>query len=232
MTRRIGFLDLWRSAAVWAMVVYHFLFTMRNFGYLSDAVLFSTPLNIFQKLICTSFIFISGVSCGLSRSNVRRGLRVLLAAAVVTAGSLLVQDPIKFGILHFLGIAMLIWAYLGKYLLKIPRFLAPVLWLSLYALTYIWISRTPVSAGWLFPLGFIRSDFYSADYFPIFPWIFLFFLGAWASGELKHLSSWKFLSREYHPALVWTGRNSLLIYLIHQPIFYGIFYLIGILSTN
>lgn len=229
MSGRIPFLDLWRSAAVWAMVVYHFLFTTRNFGYLSDAVLFSTPMNILQKLICCSFIFISGVSCGLSRSNFKRGLRTLLAAAVVTAGSLLVNDPIKFGILHFMGFAMLIWALCGETLKKLPRFLAPVLWIALFALTAVWTVRTPVTVGWLFPLGFYRPDFYSADYFPLFPWIFLFFLGAWASKEFKRRASGRFLSRDYPETLLWAGRHSLLVYLLHQPIFYGGFYLLGIL---
>ena len=33
--------------------------------------------------------------------------------------------------------------------------------------------------GWLFPLGIHRADFFSADYFPLFPWIFLFFCGTY-----------------------------------------------------
>lgn len=49
--------------------------------------------------------------------------------------------------------------------------------------------------GWLFPLGIHRADFFSADYFPLFPWIFLFFcgtyIGRWAGTASSglHLSS-------------------------------------------
>ena len=75
-------------------------------------------------------------------------------------------------------------------------------------------------------LGFTAPGFYSADYFPLFPWLFLFLVGTALGGWcLEHRES-KILTASLPGALTWPGRYSLLIYVLHQPVLYGVSYLI------
>ena len=64
-------------------------------------------------------------------------------------------------------------------------------------------------------------DFYSTDYFALLPWLFLF----WA-GYFLHFCMGRQrmepLRRSVCPALGWMGRHSLLLYLLHQPVIYGV----------
>ena len=61
------------------------------------------------------------------------------------------------------------------------------------------------------------------DYFPILPWIFLFIAGYFLNRILK-ARGWdeKFFARGNVPVLNWLGRHTLPIYLIHQPVLYGL----------
>lgn len=72
-------------------------------------------------------------------------------------------------------------------------------------------------------LGFYPFGFFSTDYFPLIPWLFLF----WAGFYLHHLvertaQSLRPLRRSVCPPLGWLGRNSLMLYLLHQPVIYGV----------
>ena len=72
-------------------------------------------------------------------------------------------------------------------------------------------------------LGFYPFGFFSTDYFPLIPWLFLF----WAGFYLHHLAertaqSLRPLRRSVCPPLGWLGRNSLMLYLLHQPVIYGV----------
>ena len=72
-------------------------------------------------------------------------------------------------------------------------------------------------------LGFYPVGFFSTDYFPLTPWLFLF----WAGFYLHHLAertaqSLRPLRRSVCPPLGWLGRNSLMLYLLHQPVIYGV----------
>ena len=70
-------------------------------------------------------------------------------------------------------------------------------------------------------LGFPPADFYSTDYFSLLPWNFLYLCGYelhWilkAAGVLDN----PILKKEIRP-LAFMGRNSLVIYLLHQPVLY------------
>lgn len=70
-------------------------------------------------------------------------------------------------------------------------------------------------------LGFYPLGFFSTDYFPLLPWLFLF----WAGFYLYHLigrERMKPLRRLVCPPLGWLGRHSLVLYLLHQPVIFGV----------
>ncbi|MCL2343848.1 MAG: DUF1624 domain-containing protein [Firmicutes bacterium] len=233
MRKRVELLDLWRTAAIVCMVVYHLLYDLYSFRVISPEAMFSPGLNIFERCIAGSFILLAGVSSRFSRSNIKRGLITLGCAMAVTLVSVLVGDPILFGVLHFLGCAMLLYGLLGKFFEKIPKYAAPILYLALFSAAY-WViyyktQYTLVGVKFLFPLGLTAAGFYSADYFPLIPWFFLFLLGSWLGGiliELRKNREVRLLNVSVPPALTWPGRHSLLIYMLHQPVLYGAVWLI------
>ena len=69
--------------------------------------------------------------------------------------------------------------------------------------------------------GFLPFDFYSTDYFALLPWLFLFWAGYFLHGVVGR-ARMEPLRRSVCPALGWMGRHSLLLYLLHQPVIYGV----------
>lgn len=226
MKRRFDLLDAWRSLAVLLMVVYHFLYDLALFGVITWRQMFCTPLNVMQKFICCSFILLAGASARFSRSNLRHGLVVLAAGVVVEIGALVGGQTIRFGVLMLLGWSMVIWHFAGRYLQKLPGAVLAAGSLALYFLTDWWTGTVSVSVAWLYPLGLPGPGFTSADYFPLLPWLFLFLAGTALGGWcLEHRDS-RLLAAPLPRAMTFPGRHSLIIYLLHQPVLYGISYLI------
>lgn len=79
--------------------------------------------------------------------------------------------------------------------------------------------------GFLFPLGLHPLIFASADYYPLLPWIFLFLAGYWLGVAFLQRRAPEFCYREHLSALGWIGRHALIIYLVHQPVVYGVLWL-------
>ena len=226
MRRRFDVLDAWRTLAIVLMVAYHFLYDLYIFGVISADRLFSAPLNVLERFICCSFILLAGASARFSRNNLRHGLVVLGAGLVVEIGAAVAGQTIRFGVLMLLGSSMVLWHFLGKGLQRFPGWSVAAGSGVLFFAARWWTGRTAVSVPWLYPLGFISLGFYSADYFPLLPWFFLFLTGTALGGWcLAHREN-RLLTVSLPGALTWPGRHSLIIYVLHQPVLYGISYLI------
>ena len=226
MRRRFDVLDAWRTLAIVLMTAYHFLYDLYIFGVISADQLFSAPLNVLERFICCSFILLAGASARFSRNNLRHGLVVLGAGLVVEIGAAVAGQTIRFGVLMLLGSSMVLWHFLGKGLQRLPGWSVAAGSGILFFAARWWTGRTAVSVPWLYPLGFISPGFYSADYFPLLPWFFLFLTGTALGGWcLAHREN-RLLTVSLPGALTWPGRHSLIIYVLHQPVLYGISYLI------
>ena len=70
-------------------------------------------------------------------------------------------------------------------------------------------------------LGFMPKDFFSTDYFPLLPWLFLFWVGYFLH-QLAGRAGMEPLRRSVCPPLGWMGRHSLVLYLLHQPVILGV----------
>lgn len=226
MRRRFDVLDVWRTLAIVLMAAYHFLYDLYIFGVISANQLFSAPLNVLERFICCSFILLAGASARFSRNNLRHGLVVLGAGLVVEIGAAVAGQTIRFGVLMLLGSSMVLWHFLGKGLQKLPGWSVAAGSGVLFFAARWWTGRTAVSVPWLYPLGFTAPGFYSADYFPLLPWFFLFLTGTALGGWcLAHREN-RLLAVRLPGVLTWPGRHSLIIYVLHQPVLYGISYLI------
>ena len=232
MKKRYELIDLWRTAALITMLAYHFIYDLGTFGFITRAQVFSFWPQALQRFTCYSFIIISGISCRFSHSNARRGLMTFSCGVVVGIIASRSGLPIRFGILHLLGISMLVYAAVEKPLRRIPGFVAPVLWLGLFVALKLLIARAPeVESKFLFPFGLVYPGFFSSDYFPIFPWLFLFLAGTWLGGQIAD-DKLPWLSAPIPRQLTWPGRHTLVIYMAHQPILYGICWLFAQFFQN
>ncbi len=237
-TKRICLLDEIRGAAVLCMIFYHTFYTL--------ATIFSIPfayrvLAIFEPIdpyFATIFIVISGIVSQLSRSNLKRGLKLAAVSVVVTLVTyfLFPQDVILFGILHFLAFAMIWYGLTAKWREKIP------LWLGLTACAvltfcFAWVEHGKFAAvlplpavlyktNLLFPLGMYSETFYSADYFPILPWIFVFLFGTYLGRLAKAGKFPAFTYKSRVPFLSFIGKHALWIYILHQPVIFSIAWIV------
>lgn len=208
-SKRIDILDGWRTLAVLFMIVWHLLFDLRQQG-IGEIVPTYYPWRLLRCAAVHSFLFLAGLSCTLSKNNLRRGRKLCICAMAVSLVMLLIGDPVIFGILHLMALCTLLWAWWkpgGNVYLAL-------LCLALFAALYPWLPSVRVDFDWLFWLGLRSEEFYSADYYPLFPWGLLFFAGAFAGEWLCPRLSGITLPRWF----TWPGRTALWIYALHQPV--------------
>ncbi len=225
--KRIEVLDVWRSLAILLMVTYHILYDLYAFGVLGREAVFSPGPMAIRFAAVGSFMLISGMVVRFSHNSLRRGAIVFCCGLLVSLVMHFVGEPVQFGVLHNLGTMMMAYGIISPRV-KTPRGMwFPVVCIAVFALTYYLNDTVRVNTDLLVPLGLYPAGFYSADYYPLFPWSMVFALGVWLGG---YLPEWQeklpLLRRNCHPALSFAGRHSLLIYLAHQPIFYGICWLL------
>ena len=199
------------------MIVWHFLYDLASAGLVPETLLQSPVMELARYAVAGSFIAISGVCAHLSKRPFRRGLAVLGAALIVTAATYLFGAPVFWGILHLLGVCMLLYAAVRKRWEALPGIYACGAALLIFALTFMLPIRVRVGVPFLFPVGLRTAAFASADYYPLLPWGALFFAAAAAAERLGDMPP----ERKYASApraLVWMSRRSLFIYLVHQPV--------------
>ena len=222
---RIELLDAWRATAVIVMVFWHLCWDLAMFGTIPERAMFEQPMLGVRYYIICSFVLLSGISCRFSRSNARRGLQTLLCAAIITLVMYFFGDPVWFGVLHLLGCCMLLYAWLGKWFEKLPEIPAAAACLALFLVLHRICYGVRVTVPWLWMFGFRTREFYSSDYYPLFPWLFLFLTGTVLGGRIRRSAgAWKDL--RVPAPLRWIGQHALWIYMLHQPVLMGALYLV------
>ena len=177
---------------------------------------------LFKNNYGAVFLLISGVSVTLGNHPVKRGLQVFccgLLCTAATAGMYFLGFAgkdiiIYFGVLQCLGCCMMLWHLFRRAKSRLLLVLAA----AMVGLG-LWLRGVGFSFPWLTVLGFAPYGFASSDYFPLFPNLGYFLIGA-VLGRKLYAEKISRFPRENPPAkfLQWMGRNSLLIYLLHQPI--------------
>ena len=220
---RVWELDFFRGICMIGVVIVHIIFDLQYFmGCQID-----TPLlfDIIQKYGSLLFILISGICVTLGHRSVKRGLIVFGCGMLITVVTYMVTgsdtDMVWFGILHLLGICMLLYPLLKSFSNRALIFIA----ILIIAVGY-WFHTFSIPVKWFFPFGLISPEFGSGDYFPIFPnlgyFIIGILLGRTVYREKKSILPKVKTSNPAIRAFSFLGRHSLWIYLGHQPIVYGI----------
>ncbi len=241
-SRRIHLLDEIRGFAIVCMVFFHAFYTM---SFMFRWEIGSVLLEFFmpaEPFFAALFILISGISSHLSHSNALRGARLAAVAALLTLVTVLLDklfgmtgSAIYFGILHLLSAGMLLYAAIDRYFEKIPAWVTAPVCALLFAFTYnaqygtlgfgaisVELPDELVGQMAMYPFFTNARGFVSSDYFPIFPWIFIFFVGAALGRYFKQGKIPEFFYRSHFKPFAYCGRHSLVIYLAHQPIIYGV----------
>lgn len=226
---RIYGLDTLRGVCVVLMSLFHLGYDLHFFSGMPQWVVFNPLMTIFQIASSWGFILLAGLSSRLSRSNLRRGALVLLGGAAVSGITYLWGDFVRFGILQFLGCAMVLYGLTHRLWERLPKALAPVLYLALFIAAFLTLPRV-MDVPHLYALGIITPGFRSADYYPLFPWFFWFLLGSWLGGFVKEGRTPPALEGLRQRQLEFLGRHALAAYFIHQPVMIMLCAVIGPLA--
>ncbi len=241
--KRYHLLDNIRGLTLLSMICYHGAWDLVYLFGLNLSWYDKMPGYIWQQSICWIFIFLSGFCLQLGHHPFKRGIIVSAAGLLVTAVTVLFmpEERVIFGVLTLIGAAMIITAVLRSVLEKIPSSVGMIIAILLFFLfrnVNEWtfgfeafsFGQIPEALRHSWILTFLGSPmygFYSTDYFSIIPWLFLFLSGYYFYDIMDRKQWLKQLTRGEHSPLAWLGRHSLEIYLIHQPVLYGLFSLIA-----
>ena len=239
MAKRLHLLDAFRGFLMLNMIAYHGMWDLVYLFGVKAQWYSGTPKYLWQQFICWSFILLSGFCWVLSRSHLRRGALVFGGGVIISlvTSILMPENRIIFGVLTCIGSCMLLMIPLEKLLKKIPAGVGLALSFAAFLLTRNFPAGTVGFEGLVLGtlpeglyrnyltayLGFPAPDFFSTDYFSLIPWLFLFVTGYFLF-RLLDVLGWNqaLFGRGRVPVLNAIGRNSLLIYLLHQPALYGI----------
>ena len=238
---RYYLIDSLRGVALLFMIFYHALWDIINiFGVGADW--FTPSLEyMLQRFICMSFIMLSGFCSQIGRHPYRRALILIGASAVIFAVTLIFMPTniIVFGVLTLLGVCSALIKPLEKLLRRIDAYLGfgifTVLFLATEWVNYGFLGLPGFGVylpEWLYAnyftafFGFAHEGFISADYFPIFPWIFVFIMGYFVYRIFSENGLLRLLRSPRIKPLEWIGRKTLIIYMLHQPVIYGALYVI------
>lgn len=233
-SRRLPILDTLRGFALVSMVGYHLCYNLDDIFGVFLPWYHTTGAWIWQLFTSGAFLLLAGMCTHLSGKPLRRALRTGIAALGITCVTLVFMPDrhILFGILHCIAACQLIFMAAERFFRGVRPRLGLLLCVLLYIVTfglargYLFFGPFSVplpqwygSAG-MFVLGFPSASFYSADYFPLLPNIFVFLAGHYLGYALPHLpqriKAWSI------PPLDFLGRRSMMVYLLHQPILLGI----------
>ena len=224
---RLFALDALRVFAILMMIAYHFIYDLKYFGYVD----WNTPLGDgfrqWRTSIVFGFVFAMGISMGIAHSRGRNQRSFLIRLGQIFACAMLISvvsifmfpvSYIYFGILHFMTLASLLtYALVGK-----PRL---ALGLGAAIVLAFWTGLVPY--GW--PINLISGlPGYTEDFVSPFPWFGVALIGL-ALGEFythrreRHtaLTNWN-IGGPIGKTIDFAGKRSLLIYMIHQPILFGL----------
>ncbi len=232
---RYNLIDAIRALAIISMVTYHLCYDIFIVYGVDGGFPYYPGVIVWERSICSTFIFVSGISLNFSRHAVRRGIIVNLCGLVISAVMLIFMpsQQIWFGVLNLIGCSMLITYALRKPLGHIPPLVGMLVSFLLFSFLYgvpngyVGFFKTRLAVlpselyftDFLAPVGLPSLGFRSSDYFPLIPWLFLFICG-WFFWRFIKEHEWDGVFRFNIPVLSFIGRYSLIIYMAHQPILY------------
>ncbi len=238
---RAELLDLLRGVAIIYVMLYHLLYDLIFFGGMDLPFFFTDWWEILHQFVLIVLFGISGICAGFSKNVLRRGATLFLMGEILTIGTAVFapDNVIVFGVLSCFGAIMLIYGVISPWLKKVPNIAVFVVF-TLLTIVFFDFPRNesifllfrkiqldlPDNINYLYPIGITASGFRSADYFPLIPFGFIFLAGTAFSDCVKNGHLPEFFYKAKLPVINFLGKHSLWVYIIHQPVFMLLTYLI------
>lgn len=243
--KRLWEIDAVRGIAIVMMLVSNAVFDLHFFR-IAAVDISSGFWWAFARTTAALFIFIVGVSLVLSTARFRntkgysgrkltkklfvRGLKIFGLGLLITAATftLFPQNTDLFGVLHLIGLSIIFARpFLALRFGNLALGLAAIL-------IGVYLSGLRFDFPWLLWLGLSPANNFAVDYTPLFPWFGFVLLGMFTGNLLYKGGVRQFRLPELSTFLLirglnFLGRNSLKIYLAHQPVFVVSLYLLFLL---
>ena len=211
----------------------HFFYVIQD-GTVSRGF-FQKAYQLLQPQGVDVFFVVSGISCMFSRSNLKSGIRLLIAAYAVSLFTYLVSiwrgEPsvfIRFGALQCYAYCHLIYSFLLEKRSNKITLIAAIF--SLIIGYYLHYNPISIQSPFLVPFGITDRGILWNDYWPIFPMLGWFLLGVLLGRKyyaqkrtLIPLPKFNHITRP----LQWLGRYSGVIYVSHIVLYTIVFCGIG-----
>jgi uncharacterized membrane protein len=225
-TQRILLVDTVRGIAIAGVVLFHIVWDFEFTG-LINGVAFHPVWLAFGRLLAGTFMFLVGVSLVLAHGKGLKLSRFVRRVAMIGAAAISIslvtwfafpQTYIFFGILHAIAVSSL----LGVLFLNLPALVSLCSGVGLLILPQF-VKLELFNTRWLAWIGVSSSPPPSNDFVPILPWAGLTLIGIFLTKVLYSRNSDSRSFPDLHNTkltrmLSWMGRNSLMIYLVHQPL--------------
>ena len=222
-------IDLLRGLAIVLMVIFHFGYDLSIFGWAHYNTSEDIEWRIFRSIIVSGFLLAVGMSSylayqkSINKKKLAKTVGKLFAVSLlITIGSLLL-DPntwVYFGIIHFITVALPI----SVLFVRVPNI---ALVIGILSIGGYWSGILDFYPIWEWGVLNLGIPLQTVDLVSLFPWIGVVLIGVFVMHkEIFHI---KFTASGISNKLGFLGQHSLLIYLIHQPILYGLFGLIDLI---
>ena len=217
---RIDELDSLRATALVMMLVLNFVTDLNHFGIMNTET--GDQWWWMARIAASLFVGISGVSYFLAHrqeydftKTSGRTKRLIFWAFVITIITYIFEPSayVRFGVLHLLALASIVAfpvARKPEFALGIGLILLIIPLSSNPNLVWLGLSETVIAV----------------DYFPLNPWLGIFFLGLALASKI-YPEGKPLTEIQWPEKWLWFGRNTLTIYVIHQPILIGLLVLTG-----
>jgi uncharacterized membrane protein len=175
------------------------------------------------RIAASLFVGISGVSYFLAHrleydftKTSGRTKRLIFWAFVITIITYIFEPSayVRFGVLHLLALASIV---------AFPVARKPEFALGIGLILLIIPLSSNSNLVWL---GLRETGFIAIDYFPLNPWLGIFFIGLALASRI-YPEGKPLTEIQWPEKWLWFGRNTLTIYVIHQPILIGLLILTG-----
>ena len=218
---RIDELDSLRATALALMLILNFVTDLNHFGIMNTET--GDQWWWMARIAASLFVGISGVSYFLAHrleydftKTSGRTQRLIFWAFVITIITYIFEPSayVRFGVLHLLALASIV---------AFPVARKPEFALGIGLILLIIPLSSNSNLVWL---GLRETGFIAVDYFPLNPWLGIFFIGLALASRI-YPEGKPLTEIQWPEKWLWFGRNTLTIYVIHQPILIGLLILTG-----